>query len=1194
MASSSREQELAIKIAGKVENSFKQSIGMSEDGLNRLASAAKKAAAVAASAFAALQIADFAGDCVNAAMEYESAMADVAKVVDGLKDENGNLTESYHEMSDAILDMSKNIPMTAEELSQIMAAAGTAGIATEDLTRFTETAAKMGVAFDSTAEQAGEWMAIWRTALGLTQDEVEVLGDQINYLGNTSSENALKLSQIVTDIGSLAKISGVSAAELAALGAATTGIDANVAATGLKNMFVAMGQGTQATEKQQKILQKLGFTSTEVAERMQQDSKGMILDLLESINKLPKAEQEAAISGYFGKESLATVAVLAGNLDNLKDQFNKVGDAAAYTGSMEAEYATRAATSANNVQLLENRFNALKIQLGTYLLPILNTVLGVLSTGIDVLAMMADGADGAFGQISDVVGVTAEVINGFFQGLLDGKGIVESLEAALQESLGVGIPPAFTETLEQAKGVLEYLGETGQNTFRNIKQVIEENGPAFQSVLQLAGDLKDRLFEAFDKAKPAITFISETALPAIVDGLLTVVGGAADVLDKFTQWDGFLPTVTGIAAAIAGFKLAKAAIEIGKVTKAMTLLRVAKIKDKAETLYLNALYAKDAVVKAASTAATWAQTAATTAWNVVCGAATAVTTALGAAFTFLTSPIGLVILAIGAVIAIGVLLYKNWDVVKEKAAQLGEWISGKFQALKEAVCNAVDGFKDKFPAAFEFIKGVFMGWWTTVQGVIDGVKQVFQGIIDFVAGVFTGDWSRALDGLKNIFSGAFNALKSLALAPLNALKGVVTGAFNAIDTATGGKLTAIKEKASECWNNVKQTAGTVLQAAKDTVSEKLSNMKSAYEEHGGGIKGVAAAAVEGVKGYYTAGYTFIDNLTGGKLSSIKEKFGTKMGEVKASVSEAFGNVKETASNLMETAKANVSQKLDAMKSAYTNAGGGIKGVVAGAMAGVQSTFSGVMSTVDNLTGGKLSSITNAFTSKLNAAKSAVTGVLGSIKQAFSDKLEAAKSVVTGALDKIKGAFKFSWSLPHLNLPHISVSGGVAPYGIAGKGSLPKFSIDWYKNGGIMTKPTAFGINPESGNLMAGGEAGPEAIVPLSQLWEKMRSIIKGIIDGNQNGQTGNALAALTEKIGAMAQGASQTPIGSLVGNLMGTPSNDPQPVPAGGAPITYAPVYNFNGGTPTKDDLVEAEKLSQAEFNEMMAQWQKDNDRKRF
>ena len=76
-------------------------------------------------------------------------------------------------------------------------------------------------------------------------------------------------------------------------------------------------------------------------------------------------------------------------------------------------------------------------------------------------------------------------------------------------------------------------------------------------------------------------------------------------------------------------------------------------------------------------------------------------------------------------------------------------------------------------------------------------------------------------------------------------------------------------------------------------------MKAAYEENGGGIKGVAAAAMEGVKGYYTSGLTFVDNLTGGKLSAIKEKFTSKMGEVKANVSEAFNNVKDTAGNLMD-------------------------------------------------------------------------------------------------------------------------------------------------------------------------------------------------------------------------------------------------------------------------------------------------------
>ena len=420
-------------------------------------------------------------------------------------------------------------------------------------------------------------------------------------------------------------------------------------------------------------------------------------------------------------------------------------------------------------------------------------------------------------------------------------------------------------------------------------------------------------------------------------------------------------------------------------------------------------------MKAASTAATWAQTAATTAWNVVCGAATAVTTALGAAFTFLTSPIGLVVLAIGAVIAIGVLLYKNWDTIKEKAAQLGAWVSEKFGALKEAVGEKVEAMKQ----------------------------------------------------------------------------------------AVSEKWNAIKQSASETWNNVKDTAGTVLQAAKDTVSQKLGNMKAAYEQHGGGIKGVAAAAMEGVKGYYTAGYTFIDNLTGGKLTAIKDKIGTKMAEARAKVSE----------------------------------------------------------------------------------------VLESIKSAFSEKLESAKSIVSGAIEKIKGFFNFSWSLPKLKLPHFSISGSFS----LNPPSVPSFGIEWYKDGGIMMNPTAFGMNPATGNAMVGGEAGAEAIVPLSQLWEKMRNIIKGIMsEGNRGGAVGNVLSTLADRLSAMAQGASQTSFGALASRLMGG-QPEPQLAPAGGMPpIHYAPVYNFNGGTPTKEDLVEAERMSQAEFNEMMEQWQKDNDRKRF
>ena len=1114
MASSSKEQELAIKIAGKVENSFKQSLGMTEDGLNRLASAAKKAAAVAASAFAALQVAQFAGDCVNAAMDYESAMADVAKVVDGLKDENGNLTQSYYDMSDAILEMSKSIPMTAEELAQIMSSAGQAGIATEDLSKFTEMAAKMGVAFDSTAEQAGDWMAIWRTALGLTQDEVGVLGDQINYLGNTSSENALKLSQIVTDIGSLAKISGVSAADLAALGAATTGIDANVAATGLKNMFVAMGQGTQATEKQAGVLEKLGFTATEVAERMQTDSKGMIIDLLAAINQLPKAEREAAISGYFGKESLATVAVLAGNLDNLKDQFNKVGDASAYMGSMEAEYASRAATSANNVQLLENRFNALKIQLGTYLLPILNTLLGAFSTGIDVLAMLADGAEGTFGQIEDVVQIASSVASGFFQGLLDGKGVLESLNASMEANLGTGIPPAFTQTLEQAKGVIEFLGETGQNTFQNLKQVITDNQPAFDNVIQLAGDLKDRLFEAFDKAKPAIEFIAETALPGIVDGLLTVVGGAADVLDKFTEWDGFLPTITTIAASIAGFKLAKAAIEIGKLTRAMTLLNIAKVKDKALTVAINAMYVRDAIVKGASTAATTAQTVATK-------AAAAGQWLLNAAMN--ANPIMWVVLAIAGLVAILVVAYKKSETFRNIVNKAFEGI----KAVAGTVLNAIVGF---FKSAWTFIKDTWDSFKPYFERIWNSIKIIFSVVANVLGAFFKAAWTV----IQNIWQAVEPYFQNIWLTIKNifSVVGSILGGFFRVAWAIIQGIWSIAgQYFAMVWNNIKtvfSAVGTVLGAFFSTAWEIIKAVWNVvvawFQAIWNAIAGVFEVVASVLSGDFSGAWEAIKGIFAG-FASFFQTLWDSVVAIFSAVGSFFGTVFQAAWDMIT----------------------GIFGNVVSFFGGVWDSIVGIFGTIGT-------AISDAIS--------------GAVKGAINAVLSGAAGIINGFIAAINTAISIINAIPGVSI-----------------GKLSPMDVPQLATGGIVSDPTL---------AMIGEGKQKEAVVPLDTLWEKMKSMMQSILTGNEGGGLSNALSVLVDKVGAAMQGANQTPIGGLLDRLSGAGGNDPQPQPAGFPQISYAPVYHFEGGTPTKEDLVEAEKMSQSEFNQMMEQWQKDNDRKRF
>ena len=1120
MASSSKEQELAIKIAGKVENSFKQSLGVTEDGLNKIASVAKKAAAVAAAAFAAVKVGDFISGAVDEYAEFEQAMANTSAIA-------GASADDYAKLSAAAREAGKATTFTASEAADALGYMALAGWNVEESTAALTPVLKLAEATQADLATTSDQVTDSMSAMGVGIDDLQGYLDVIVTTNNKANTTAADLMDAFIGCGGAARAAGMNYKETStALGIlANNGIKGSEAGTALNSMLVRISTKDVA----QKAFKDLGVAVYDSSGEMR-NMRDILVDLNGAMAGMTQEQKNSYMSAIAGTNYYSQFGYL---LDGVKEGVN--GSASAWdelagaidnsTGALDAMDATATGTLQGALARFQSAISDLKISMvedfGPYAMQI-----------IDAVALKIPDITAGFSELiqklpiqefMNGVGQMAGGVLDFVGKIVDGQSFSEAFSSTLSEDFGVELPGSVQTFLgviqnlwDDFQSFIGWIGSTAEATLGGLKDTIAEHEPQLQAIMDLLSDVQQKFSEAFGGASDDASSLVSGGLPALVGALLDVLGAAANVLDKFVEWKGFIPTVTTLATAIAGFKLAKTAIEIAKVTKAMTLLRVAKIKDKAETLYLNALYAKDAIVKAASTAATWAQTAATTAWNVVCTAATAVTTALGAAFTFLTSPIGLVILAIGAVIAIGVLLYKNWDTVKEKAGQLGEWISAKFSALKDAVCNAVDGFKDKFPVAFEFIKGVFDGWWTTVKGVIDGVKQVFQGIIDFVAGVFTGDWSRALDGLKNIFLGAFNALKSLALAPLNALKGVVTGAFNAIDTATGGK-----------------------------------------------------------------------------LSAIKDKFTSKMGEVKASVSEAFNNVKDTAGNLMETARANVGAKLDAMKSAYDSAGGGIKGVVAGAMTGVQSTFSSVMSTVDTLTGGKLSSITSAFTNKLNAAKTAVTNVLGNIKQAFSDKLEAAKSVVTGALDKIKGAFNFKWSLPHLNLPHISVSGGQAPYGIAGKGSLPKFSIEWYKNGGIMTQPTAFGINPESGNLMAGGEAGPEAIVPLSQLWEKMTTILKGILAESQNGGAGNALSALVDKVGAAMQGSTQTPISGLLDRLSGG-GNEPQPATANGAPINYAPVYNFNGAAPTKDDLVEAERMSQAEFNEMMEQWQRDNDRKRF
>lgn len=350
---------------------------------------------------------------IRSAIEFESVMADVKKVVD-FGDEPEQAKIQFEQMGDQIIELSKSIPMSAEGLAQIVAAGGQAGIEKENLITFAESAAKMGVAFDITADQAGDMMAKWKTSFKMSQKEVNILADKINFLGNQTAASADKISQVVTRIGPLGEIGGVASGEIAALGASIvgSGVESEVAATGIKNMILGLTAGAGATKAQSEAFNRLGIDIEELASFMQRDAKGAILTVLEALKGLKKEQQTETLKSMFGKESIAAIAPLVSNLDNLKKNFEHVGVAGKYAGSMESEFATKSGTTANSWILLQSQFEATEREVGKKLLP---AATGLLKTLSDIAKAAGQYPTVAAGILGVAAGLTAlaTVASGF-------------------------------------------------------------------------------------------------------------------------------------------------------------------------------------------------------------------------------------------------------------------------------------------------------------------------------------------------------------------------------------------------------------------------------------------------------------------------------------------------------------------------------------------------------------------------------------------------------------------------------------------------------------------------------------------------------------------------------------------------------------------------------------------------------------
>lgn len=375
--------ELSIKIAGKMDKSLTAALTGTQNQISSFATNISKIGTAGLAAMGALATGavKVMADCTTEAAKFENYMSDVVKYVDGLADATGKIdTKNYAAMSEAILDLSTQIPYTQEELSALAGAAGEAGKSMEQIFHidsngnvagFLKNVAMAGTAMDVSADQAGAWAAKWETAFQVDHSGIMELFDQINYLAANGAASAEDIAEVVNASGALGGIAGMDPAAIAAMANAmlSMGSESSVAATSINRMLVNMNKGASATKAQKEAWESLGMTATGVAAAMQEDATGTMIDVLEAIGRLDADKQAATLNTLFGQWAIKDAAKLAGNIEAYTKSLDMVNDPSLYTGSMEREFLIKATTPEALDTMLASSKTALQIEVGDAFLP---------------------------------------------------------------------------------------------------------------------------------------------------------------------------------------------------------------------------------------------------------------------------------------------------------------------------------------------------------------------------------------------------------------------------------------------------------------------------------------------------------------------------------------------------------------------------------------------------------------------------------------------------------------------------------------------------------------------------------------------------------------------------------------------------------------------------------------------------------
>ena len=535
-------------------------------------------------------------------------------------------------------------------------------------------------------------------------------------------------------------------------------------------------------------------------------------------------------------------------------------------------------------------------------------------------------------------------------------------------------------------------------------------------------------------------------------------------------------------------------------------------------------------------------------------------TGLSSAFSFLTSPIGIVIGVIAVLVAAFIHLWRTnedfrnaviaiWERIKgafqEFVAGIQERLSAlgiDFQSVTQAIGAIWDGFCNLLAPVFEAAFGiiatvletafgvitglldVFIGayngnWtqlWTGVQeifsavwegikGKFSGVLAALQGVADVFLGWFGTSWTELWTNVQGFFEGVWNGISTFFTTIWTTISTTVTTFCTTVWTTISTIFTTVAETVSTIWEGIKSVIQVAIMFIVELISAAVQLITVPFRFIWENCKETITAAWEAIKTTVSTALNFVkDNIITPVMTAIKTVIDTVWNGIKTVITTVWNAIKTATSTVWNAIKTAVTTAVNAIKTAVTPIFNAIKTTITSVWNGVKSATtsawnaikSGVTSAV-NAVKSKVQSVMNSIKSVMSSAWNSMNGAASSgwnaIKSAIERPINAAKQAVANAISAMRSKFNFHWSLPHLALPHPYISGHFS----LNPPSVPHFGISWYKSGGIMTRPTVFGA---SGNtLLAGGEAGAEAILPLKAFYDRLGDMLDKKLDALTGG-----------------------------------------------------------------------------------------------